>query len=1020
MQRVMRASTFVASLALVAGALVVTGAGAASAAQPTTAAPAALAGPAKVLAASTIRGWSTTAVTMKVNGEVSSAVSVKPGGVRTGYVQARKGATGAVANRTALTTSSSGVVAARFVPTSTGTWYVRVAIRATATAAAAVTAWRKVTVSGTAAASTISTPAVVPGTVLKGTAQKLSAVVKPAGVRVVEFYGRAPGSSAYVLRGRTSSSSTGAAAFSWKAPTAGSWSYKAYVRPSLTLKGATSLLRSATVTARPAAVTNLAAVPTFDSIALSWTNPTQWLAKVVVRRTLSIDPVPATPTDGTSVALSSLTASSVTDAGLTDQTEYRYTVFTLDSLGRYLPGVWLTQYTTDKPPAQVTGVSADTGVSATSVTLSWTNPALDLDHVAVRRSLATDPAPTSVFEGTEVPLGTPTATTVTDTGLTPGTAYRYSIISVNSNGTPSQPVHVLATTMAAALTWSSAVAANPAHGSPQAIDCVGASFCVAVDTYGYVVEYNGSSWGAPTALPGASLNGRAVSCQGSACVVSTLDGRIFRRVSAGVWTLQAAKDSSAEFAISCAGSTTFCLAADVSGKVRYSTDGGSTWSARSSLPSPTVVYAADCVTATFCKLVGAAGRTWTFAGVVSGVPSLTLDAAVTTDQLASVDCVTTSFCVFLTATGKAWKTGDLTATSMDSPSNSPTDVSCGTVTSCMAVDYTGRTFEFNGSTWAAAVRPDSRAQLISVSCTGSAYCVALDTSSFGWELRWTGSTWTAVNPIDVYNGTTRVSCPTPTFCAAVDASGRAVTFDGTSWSAPTDISYPYLINQLECASATLCFTSDGFGNLYRYNGSTWSPETTDVPGELIRSVSCPTTTYCVLVTSSGKYSTWNGSSWTAAADSGLGDQYGISCATTTYCGSLAANGTVSIFDGVGWVGWTVPGEGGSSMIGVQCPVVGWCMGLTGTGQWTRKNGTSWTAAADTGAANSPNHLSCTSSTFCTAVAGGFTLESVTWDGSTWHDSAATSSAGVVVDLSCATHRWCMAVDSNGDAYTGTR
>ena len=32
----------------------------------------------------------------------------------------------------------------------------------------------------------------------------------------------------------------------------------------------------------------------------------------------------------------------------------------------------------------------------------------------------------------------------------------------------------------------------------------------------------------------------------------------------------------------------------------------------------------------------------------------------------------------------------------------------------------------------------------------------------------------------------------------------------------------------------------------------------------------------------------------------------------------------------------------------------------------------------------------------------------------------TSSAGVVVDLSCATHRWCMAVDSNGDAYTGTR
>jgi hypothetical protein len=129
---------------------------------------------------------------------------------------------------------------------------------------------------------------------------------------------------------------------------------------------------------------------------------------------------------------------------------------------------------------------------------------------------------------------------------------------------------------------------------------------------------------------------------------------------------------------------------------------------------------------------------------------------------------------------------------------------------------------------------------------------------------------------------------------------------------------------------------------------------------------------------------------------------------------------VSIFDGVGWVGWTVPGEGGSGMVAADCPITGWCMGLTGTGQWTRKNGTSWTTAADTGATNTPNHLSCTSSTFCTAVAGGSTLESVTWDGSTWHDSASTSTAGIVVDLSCATKRWCLAIDTNGEAYAGTR
>jgi hypothetical protein len=103
-------------------------------------------------------------------------------------------------------------------------------------------------------------------------------------------------------------------------------------------------------TTPPGTVTALTAGPrTQDSIALSWTNPTDPdLAAVIVRRTQG--PMAATsPTDGTGVALGSPTATTVTDTALNPATTYSYAVFTRDTTGNINGPTTLTTATTASP-----------------------------------------------------------------------------------------------------------------------------------------------------------------------------------------------------------------------------------------------------------------------------------------------------------------------------------------------------------------------------------------------------------------------------------------------------------------------------------------------------------------------------------------------------------------------------------------------------------------------------------------------------------------------------------------------
>ncbi len=111
-------------------------------------------------------------------------------------------------------------------------------------------------------------------------------------------------------------------------------------------------------TTAPGVVTGLAVVdPTATSINLVWTNPADAdLATVIVRRATGTT-VPETPTDGATVALTSATAASATDAGLPVDTPLTYAVFTRDATGNTSPGAALTTRTLGPSVMDLTRVS---------------------------------------------------------------------------------------------------------------------------------------------------------------------------------------------------------------------------------------------------------------------------------------------------------------------------------------------------------------------------------------------------------------------------------------------------------------------------------------------------------------------------------------------------------------------------------------------------------------------------------------------------------------------------------------
>jgi alpha-tubulin suppressor-like RCC1 family protein len=163
-------------------------------------------------------------------------------------------------------------------------------------------------------------------------------------------------------------------------------------------------------------------------------------------------------------------------------------------------------------PDLVTGLTA-TATGTTSIALAWTNPPADVTEVVILRAVGPT-APLTIDDGIEFLVGT--ATSFTDTGLTAGTQYSYSVVAQDAAGHAS----VAATTTAT--TWTQpTVSTGGANGC--AITTVGGVRCWGENDFGELGNGTTISSSVPVDVVGLGAGVAALSVGGKhSCAVTSV------------------------------------------------------------------------------------------------------------------------------------------------------------------------------------------------------------------------------------------------------------------------------------------------------------------------------------------------------------------------------------------------------------------------------------------------------------------------------------------------------------------
>jgi hypothetical protein len=266
------------------------------------------------------------------------------------------------------------------------------------------------------------------------------------------------------------------------------------------------------------------------------------------------------------------------------------------------------------------------------------------------------------------------------------------------------------------------------------VSCPSTTFCAAVDGSGRALVFKGTKWSPARAIDADPSGFSGLSCP----------------------------------------TTTFCIATDTDGFAV--TWNGKRWSAPKQI-DPTqdqgeLQLFVSCATRSFCGAVDSFGEALTWHGH-GWARHLVTDQYGNGVDFSGLSCPTKSFCVAVDGNGDAvtWDGAKWSKPRLIDDLGNLNVVSCSSPKFCAAAG--SGVLIFNGKKWLPA-ESISSVQMKSVSCVSPRWCMAGDFD--GAAYRWNGARWSDGRAITEGDTLNSISCPTSSFCAAVTSGGNVVFY----------------------------------------------------------------------------------------------------------------------------------------------------------------------------------------------------------------------------------------------------
>jgi prepilin-type processing-associated H-X9-DG protein len=539
-------------------------------------------------------------------------------------------------------------------------------------------------------------------------------------------------------------------------------------------------------------------------------------------------------------------------------------------------------------------------------------------------------------------------------------------------------------TAPAALTVGPGLIASSDVGSPSAISCPTATFCMVADqSGGNAYTYTGTTAGTPVQLFIESLTGVSCSSASFCAVIGGTGGQAkqIRTYNGTSWSSAVSLGTNQISSPSCV-SATFCIAVgyDSNGVGSWYRFDGSTWTTTAFGHANATVNYVSCASTTFCEAADTQGHlwnfngsTWTDQGDVYGSDSIDV----------RMSCVSATSCVAIDPANDASYFNGTTWTapaSIGSGSGAGAErLSCA-ASSCLAIGGFDDAYYYNGTSWQHSSVPTAGGDA-DVSCFTTGHCRVVGQDASQDEVLFTtsdGSAWNNGTLLSLQRGfIDDMSCPSATFCAVTDYYGWVNTYNGTSWGTPTPIDPSAHMTGVSCPSASSCTAVDDAGNAFTYNGTRWSAATS-IDSHGLTSISCPNTSFCMAVDSGGANVAFSDGHWHSRRQLLVsGGLSSISCSSTVFCYAVGygtdADGGPAGGEAVRYAaGWQAAHtiEPGEPLKPVSCTSPSFCMVGTSDRGVKVYTGGAWSADIemqfDPDGTDGPavEDVSCVSAQFC--------------------------------------------------------